>query len=75
MPPGPPTQPAPDRRRLDPLGLWFCGLAGLGLARAWLYLVRDAGSAGAVGWIWLGASLLLGAVGAVLLLRRLAARR
>ena len=60
-------------RRFDPLGLWFCGLAALGLARAWLYLVRDAGSAGTVGWIWLGGSLLLAAAGAGLVLRGLLA--
>lgn len=59
------------RRRADPLGLWLCGLAALGLARAWLYLVRDAGAAGAVGWIWFGGSVLLGVAGLVLLLRGL----
>lgn len=68
------TRPA-RRRRFDPLGLWFCALAALGLARAWLYLVRDAGGAGAVGWAWLGGSLLLGAIGAALLLRGLVAHR
>lgn len=56
-------------RGIDPLGLWLCGLAALGLARAWLYLVRDAGTGGAVGWFWLGGSLLLGAIGAALLVR------
>ena len=65
--------PAPGprraRRRVDPLGLWLCGMAGLGMARAWLYLVRDAGAAGAVGWIWFGGSWLLGAAGLVLLVR------
>ena len=65
-----PTPPA-GRRRADPLGLWLCGLAALGLARAWLYLVRDAGAAGAVGWIWFGGSVLLGVAGLVLLLRGL----
>jgi len=62
-------------RRFDPLGLWLCGLGALGLARAWLYLVRDAGSAGVVGWVWLGGSLLLGATGLALLLRGLSAGR
>lgn len=57
--------------RLDPLGLWLCGLALLGLARSWMYLVRDGGAAGAVGWIWLGGSLLMAATGAGLLLRSL----
>lgn len=70
----PATRPA-HRRRFDPLGLWLCGLAALGLARAWMYLVRDAGSAGAIGWIWFGGSLLLGGIGVVLLLRGLAAAR
>jgi hypothetical protein len=56
-------------RRIDPLGLWLCGLAAIGLARAWLYLVRDAGSAGTVGWIWLGGSLLMAVTGLALLLR------
>ena len=63
--------PSTGRRRVDPLGLWLCCLAALGLARAWLYLVRDAGAAGAVGWIWFGGSALLGAAGLVLLLRGL----
>ena len=58
-------------RRLDPLGLWLCGLALLGLARSWLYLVRDAGAAGAIGWIWLAGSVLMAAAGAGLLLRSL----
>ena len=66
--PRPSGTPAPGRR-LDPLGLWLCGLAVLGLARSWMYLVRDAGSAGAIGWIWLGGSLLMAAAGAALLLR------
>lgn len=55
--------------RADPLGLWLCGLAALGLARSWLYLVRDAGDAGAIGWIWLGGAALFGAIGAFLLAR------
>jgi hypothetical protein len=63
------------RRSLDPLGLWLCGLAVVGLARAWLYLVRDAGGAGPVGWIWLGGSLLMAAAGIVLLLRGAMRRR
>lgn len=58
-------------RRFDPLGLWLCGLAVLGLARAWLYLVRDAGAAGAVGWVWLAGSVPMAAVGLVLLARGL----
>lgn len=58
-------------RRLDPLGLWLCGLALLGLARSWLYLVRDGGAAGAIGWIWLAGSLLMAGAGAALLLRGL----
>ena len=62
-------------RRFDPLGLWLCGLAMLGLARAWLFLVRDAGSAGAIGWIWLWGSVLLAAVGLGLLLRGLVQAR
>ena len=73
-----PRTPAATRargRRLDPLGLWLCGLAALGLARAWLYLVRDAGGAGAVGWVWLGGSLLMAAAGLALLLRGLGRRR
>ena len=61
-------------RRPDPLGLGLCGLAILGLLRSWMYLVRDAAAAGAVGWIWLGGSLLMAVVGAVLLLRGLSAR-
>ncbi|MBJ6983663.1 hypothetical protein [Luteimonas sp. MC1750] len=69
----PPPSAMRARRRLDPLGLWLCGLAALGLARAWLYLVRDAGSAGAVGWIWFGGALLLGATGLALLMRGLRA--
>ncbi|MBB1472640.1 hypothetical protein H5368_06325 [Luteimonas sp. MC1782] len=60
------------RRRIDPLGLWFCGLAVLGLARAWLYLVRDGGTAGAVGWAWLAGSLLLAGIGLGLACRGLA---
>ncbi len=72
MPPGP-AATAASPRRFDPLGLWLCGLSMLGLARAWLYLVRDAGEAGAIGWIWLGGSLLLAATGGALLLRGLAA--
>ena len=63
------TQPARGRH-LDPLGLWFCGLGALGLARAWLYLVRDGGTAGAVGWIWLGGSVMLACAGLALLVRR-----
>ena len=61
--------PSTGRRRADPLGLWLCCLAALGLARAWLYLVRDAGAAGAVGWIWFVGSMLMGVAGLVLLLR------
>ncbi|MGY0650534.1 hypothetical protein ACW7GZ_01490 [Luteimonas sp. A537] len=61
----------PPRRRLDPLGLWLCGLAILGLARTWMYLVRDGGAAGAVGWIWFGGSLLMAVIGFVLLARGL----
>lgn len=63
---------APARGRcFDPLGLWLCGLAALGLVRAWMYLVRDAASASAsaIGWTWLGGSILLGAIGAFLLAR------
>ena len=69
----PPAQPH-RTPRADPLGLWLCGMAVLGLARAWLYLVRDAGAAGAVGWAWLVGSLLLAALGAGLLLRSLGKR-
>ncbi|MEN1956357.1 hypothetical protein [Luteimonas changyuni] len=71
-----PGAPSP-RRRLDPLGLWLCGLAILGLARTWMYLVRDGGAADAVGWIWLAGSLLMAGIGIVLLARGLpgAARR
>ena len=65
----------PAARRIDPLGAWLCGLALLGLARAWLYLVRDAGAAGAVGWIWLGGSVLMAVGGLALLGRGLATRR
>ncbi|MGY1459530.1 MULTISPECIES: hypothetical protein [unclassified Luteimonas] len=67
-----PTGPtkAARGRRFDPLGLWLCGLGALGLARAWLYLVRDGGTAGPVGWIWLGGSVLLACIGLVLLVRR-----
>ncbi len=61
--------PSTGRPRADPLGLWLCCLAALGLARAWLYLVRDAGAAGAVGWIWFVGSMLMGVAGLVLLLR------
>ncbi|GGK11200.1 hypothetical protein [Luteimonas terricola] len=71
----PPATQAARGRRFDPLGLWLCGLAALGLARAWMYLVRDAGSAGAIGWIWFGGSLLLGGIGVALLLRGLATSR
>ena len=66
--------PAPSKR-LDPLGLWLCGLAVLGLARSWMYLVRDGGTAGAVGWIWCGGSLLMAAIGAALLVRGLLRHR
>ena len=48
----------------------MCGLAVLGLARAWLYLVRDGDTAGPTGWIWFGGALLLAAVGIALLVRR-----
>jgi hypothetical protein len=61
-------------RRVDPLGLWLCALAVLGLARSWLYLVRDAASAGAIGWIWLAGSALMAGIGAALLWRGFAAR-
>ena len=57
------------RRRPDPLGLWMCGLAVLGSARAWMYLVRDGDTSDPAGWIWLGGSLLLALVGIALLLR------
>lgn len=67
----PSQAPATRVRRFDPLGLWLCGLAVLGLARAWLYLVRDAGAADAVGWIWLAGSVCMAAVGLVLLARGL----
>lgn len=66
--------PSPARH-LDPLGLWLCGLAILGLARTWLYLVRDGDATGPIGWIWLGGSLLLAVAGAVLLLRGRVLRR
>ena len=70
--PSPTSGPrTPRGRRFDPLGLWLCGLAALGLARAWLYLVRDAGTAGPVGWIWLGGSVLLAGIGLALLARGL----
>lgn len=71
----PPATIRAHERRLDPLGLWLCGLAVLGLLRAWLYLVRDAGGAGPVGWIWLGGSLVLASLGVALLVRGLARRR
>src|SRR5690554_7342 len=70
---GPPpgsAKPPPRGRRPDPLGLWLCGLAVLGLARAWLYLVRDAGLAGPVGWIWLGGSIVFACLGLRLLVGR-----
>lgn len=67
----PSDAPATRMRRVDPLGLWLCGLAVLGLTRAWLYLVRDAGTAGAVGWIWLWGSVLLAGIGLALLVRGL----
>lgn len=60
--------------RLDPLGLWLCGLAVLGLVRSWMYLVRDSGATGPLGWIWLGGSLLMVAAGTALLLRGLLRR-
>lgn len=62
-----PASPA-RRARPDPLGLWMCGLAVLGGARAWLYLVRDA-TPGPYGWMWLGGSLLLAVLGIVLIVR------
>ena len=65
----PPAARPIQRRRFDPLGLWLCGLAALGLARAWMYLVRDSGSAGAIGWVWLGGSILFGVTGLFLLAR------
>jgi len=61
----------PARRGADPLGLWFWALAVLGLARAWLILVRDGDTAGVVGWAWLGGSLLLALLGGVLVARSL----
>src|SRR5690606_5040816 len=45
--------------------------AVLGLARAWLILVRDGDTAGVVGWAWLGGSLLLALLGGVLVARSL----
>lgn len=69
MRPARPTERTAPRRRFDPLGLWLCGLAALGLARAWLYLVRDGGTAGPVGWLWLGGSIVLTCLGLVLLAR------
>ena len=68
---GPSRAQATRMRRVDPLGLWLCGLAALGLTRAWLYLVRDAAAAGAVGWIWLWGSMLLAGIGLALLVRGL----
>jgi hypothetical protein len=64
-------RPPARRRGADPLGLWLCGLAVLGLARAWLYLVRDGATADPVGWTWLGGSLLLALLGSILVLRSL----
>ncbi|MEN1939872.1 hypothetical protein WCE41_01705 [Luteimonas sp. MJ246] len=37
-----------------------------------MYLVRDGGTAGVVGWIWFGGSLLMAGIGVVLLARGLA---
>ena len=62
-------------RRLDPLGAWLCAMGALGLARAWLYLVRDGSTADPVGWIWLGGSTLLACGGLALLWRGWRRRR
>lgn len=69
--PGPPATSNPGRRRFDPLGLWLCGLGVLGLARAWLYLVREAATYDPVAWTWLGGSLLMAGIGIALLARGL----
>lgn len=52
------------------LGLWFCGIAVLGLLRFWLK-AREAGDLPLAldAWLWLAGSLLCALIGVVALLR------
>jgi len=54
------------------LGLWFCAIAALGLLRyamTWLRHPEHAGDT--VMWLWLLGSLLVGAIGVLLIVRAL----
>ncbi|HEY5802135.1 MAG TPA: hypothetical protein VIT90_00375 [Lysobacter sp.] len=54
------------------LGLWFCAIAALGLLRYAMSYIRHPEHAGdTVMWLWLLGSLLVGAIGVVLIVRAL----
>lgn len=61
--------------RRSALGLWFCGLSILGLLRVFARHSRDPQAlADTVMQVWLGGSLLLGVLGAWLVVRAVAMR-
>ncbi|RZA22242.1 MAG: hypothetical protein EOP93_00755 [Lysobacteraceae bacterium] len=53
------------------LGLWFLGIAALGLMRWWMKIGRQAGAAHAPdAMLWLAGSIAMAAIGLVALRRR-----
>lgn len=69
-------RPEPGLLQRSALGLWFCGLSFLGLLRVFARYSRDPQSlAQTVMQVWIGGSLLLGAIGVWLLVRAVAGRR
>lgn len=57
------------------LGLWFCAIAVLGLLQFHARAFDDGRfDPGAIAWMWLGGSIVLGGLGLVLLLRALRTR-
>ena len=69
-------RPRPGLLHHSALGLWFCALSVLGLLRVIARYSRDEQAlAETVMQLWLGGSLLLGALGAWLVARAVGARR
>lgn len=60
--------------RRNALACWLCGLAALGLLRAWMKFARDSAPDLQL-WLWFAGSLMLAGIGIAMLLRDQRRRR